>query len=390
MGYLLCAQRNQMLDPAADTVTFHRFVQQIIEEEARRRVSFRDDIVIDDMCALLGVDKNYYVNTPLDKFKQEYTAYMANVQAGQGESRWKATIRSLLGAEAAVVEEKDANSTLTAPVAQAPVFNGQIEVTELANRFIRKCAGVVSPGVHLIRQFTKLMERKENALTEDYSRPVALHQSEKKMLALYLQNYLQRRNSDRREAISENRYLDPFSEDNEVAIFKNVIDALVVGERNKKMNDVINAEAAKNSSNVAAVFETSKDEEEAAGVLKLDCRFRGNGDGTYKRVIQSLFSPKCPQAANKIRMLATGQYKGITLFCDNRKDASGGTVPVSWTPSPGNFHKIWTAHMNEFTKEQWIELFPAMTDKIKRKYSVLDGSYFPVKKSKSGKKPGKR
>lgn len=373
LGQLLAAVKCEEIDLAKDEITLKQFIQQMTEEQVRRRLNYGFEAPeADDLVALLGVDKDFFITSPCEKFERDYKAFMDQARAGKGASPWKAAIQALLGEDAKPTEvDSSGSSSLSAPKLEAPEFTGEIEVTPIAEQFIKKGCRVVSENVHLIRQFMRLFTKAPNALVEDYSASVALLNDHKKLLALLLQCYLQRRNSDRREAIENGKYFDPFANGTEIQIFKQVMNEIILAERNRRTNDIINAEAAKASSNVALVFGATSDADEAAGIVKLDCRSIGARDGTFARLVQSLFDPKCPEPAEKIKILSQGQYKGITTL--STRKTSG--VPQTWSPSRANFAKIWAAHMNVFTKEQWISLFPTLAPHIERKYAFLEGHY---------------
>lgn len=374
LGQLLAACTAGEMDLAKDEITLKQFIQQITEEQVRRRLNYGFEAPeVEDLCALLGIDRDFYITAPIEKFEVAYKAFMDQARAGKGASPWKAAMTALLGDNLKdSAAASSSSSSVPAPKLEAPEFDGQIDITDAAEHFIRKACRTVGENVHLIRQFMRLFTGKADALVEDYTASVALHADRKKLLAILLQCFLQRRNSDRRDAIQNGKYFDPYAGNNEVLIFKQLIDDLVTAERNRRTTEIINLEAAKNSSNISLVFGSTDDAVEAAGIVKLDCRAQGARDGTFSRLVQSLFDPKCPEAAAKIAMLATGNYLGVPVLTSRRLAG----MSERWTPSHANFAKIWAAHKDALTKAQWIELFPELAAHIERKYlAAVKGHY---------------
>jgi len=239
---------------------------------------------------------------------------------------------------------------LVKPEVEEIEWNGYFEISGNVEEFLTYTQKKLGPRLHLIDQFRTFILFKE--LKADYSKPVTIHpqldSNPKCLFSLFIQNFEQKKNSDRREAISSGRYKDPLQGENHIDILKNIVKEQIEDLRNKGVNTIIAREAAKLSSSSSDIFALTDDAHEAAGVLLVDCQKRGRRMFAY--MIKSVQRIGIPIPQEKIKMIITGKYKGIELFSDKGR-------PLHWLPSKKNMNRMKRAHSLVVPEEFWSELW---------------------------------
>jgi len=174
---------------------------------------------------------------------------------------------------------------------------------------------------------------------------------------MYLQNFAHRKNADRREAITAEKYWNPLKAQNHCAIFKHMVDKVIISARQKEVNDLLAAEEAKNSGVEASVFRETDgptctipisswpnlllaflDIYEAAGVIRKQLKYQGAH--AFRAFYETLFTPGAPQALEKIKMLVTGQFMGVPIIMDAIPGKPKPDAAVAWKPNRSHFAKV--------------------------------------------------
>jgi len=180
-------------------------------------------------------------------------------------------------------------------------------------------------------------------------------------LAMTIQNACGSSNEHRRVQISSGKYRDVFDSAVARQIIYEYVCEWVTNQIRAEINAIVLARNAQLSSNDAVTFGLSRDLNTAAGVL-----LSGVMVGTNLRYfVQVLQKGGCPLAFEKLKMLITGQYRGIQLIRDANKCPYG-----RWVPSYLN-EKRFTTGCN-LTPEQQAELKFTGKDNRLQSHSQLE------------------
>ncbi len=177
------------------------------------------------------------------------------------------------------------------------------------------------------------------------------------LLGMYVQNKLTAKNADRREYITKGSYINPFVNGAKLINFLHT--SLVNEVKAKKLAEAVANVKSNKYSEAAKVFHDTDDLNEAAGSL-MGTRI-GEAIGYYAK---ALASPDTPLLAEKIAMLTSGKYKGVSLLTDR-----GGAMP--WDMGKHYANGILRANHSQFDHFGWTKCLPMVHPSYITR--VLDG-----------------
>ena len=162
--------------------------------------------------------------------------------------------------------------------------------------------------------------------------------------ALYIQNKLQSKNANRREAITTGTYRNPWTQAEEY--IKGHYNRIVENEKASSISKYLNDLKSSKSGAQAAIFATTDNLNEAAGAFL--GAFRGCNIADFlKRLVDSGVT----KAKEKIEMVLSGRYKGVNLVLDYQ----------DWVLCRRNSNLILRAHTHVFTVDEWMTHFPKLS-----------------------------
>lgn len=320
-----------------------KFTQLIAEEYSRRIQNVKKDensVNDDKILELFDVNMDKWINSHLI----EYNKYMEKSKSGS--KNYKSKFISVLNANGITVDEEQ-NDDTNNELKDLP-FNDPDEWTideideipsklnSLINWGMKNYANYVEPLLKLIgdNNITNIEELGINTNIQKFT--------------FFLQNYMHSTNSTRRYAIENNEYYNPFDYDES----KKFISTLVIKSiKNKKNAEIlkINKLYEDNESEMDAYkFATSSDLYESIGAFM--SVYIGRNIGVYSKALEK--NSNCPYLKEKILILITGKYNEIRLF--NDKDMKNNYQV--WKPKKNKCFKIWNAHKNKYSKEEWIDI----------------------------------
>jgi len=180
-----------------------------------------------------------------------------------------------------------------------------------------------------------------------------------KQLSLAIQNFNHYRNSDRRKALETDNYVDPLNEDKTIEYLKEMGLKTIKETIAKKCNAIKGRYDAEMSGADAAVFASTEDLEEAAGAL-MGTYVGVNINQFYKLLQIKQDDIYTPHVFEKIKMLFEGKYKNIELYSDkissDESHQHQSRKNKGWIPKRSNLHKLWHAHHDKASKEEWKNL----------------------------------
>lgn len=191
--------------------------------------------------------------------------------------------------------------------------------------------------------------------------------------ALALQSRMHASNNDRLRAIDSKTY-DPrvhISEDAARQFVKRTLSAAIDQNLNTKMKSARDALTREANQHMAQIFKSTLNLEEAAGLIRFYCRFRGvQCFHAFVEALQADAPESGPREDRpwdfaKLKMLVTGQYNSHILFQDEflkgpPTEDLGLPTRLHWRPTRRNVYRTlcYFAHMPSASEEELVELFP--------------------------------
>jgi hypothetical protein len=346
LGHLFCALRCG--DVSAQDV--QRWLQgglikSLIEETIRRRLNKWQDIEesMEDIGKFLGVNQKVYIDEPVEEFEKSYAEYYKALASNKNANiHYAAIFKKALsdsGIKVEIVEEEPKDEDMEG-VPELPTFKQILydpttyQISDYASTIIAKIKKAVNIFVEIILRYNKILESTlaNPNVPLDNSEFVFIEgqtlladaffdkYSSKVILATFLQSFLHRQNSVRREAVEADppKYYEPFSEDTAEKLLSQQFDEYVSSNLKRKTNDIISTYTQEKNSALGLQFWQADKIEEAAGLLLLDVKFRGSK--VYGQILKVLQKTGMPLAKEKIEMVISGTWQGITLFVDKPKN----------------------------------------------------------------------
>ncbi|CAG8760006.1 2272_t:CDS:2, partial [Racocetra fulgida] len=230
---------------------------------------------------------------------------------------------------------------------------------ETVLRFSKIFESLIADSTHTIESILEIPEFQFTNNQTDLVNTFFERYTPKVQLATFLQSFLHRQNSVRREAVESEptKYYEPFSESTADIIISNNFNEYVTDALKQKTAAIIKTYSDLLSDEIGMAFWQCKDVEEAAGIILLDVKFRGHF--TFARIIKALQRRDLSLAREKIEMVVYGTYKGVKLFKDKPKNPED-PESIVWSPSRTNVFRIINAQKKAIPeKEFWLRVMPA-------------------------------
>ncbi|KAH3742882.1 von willebrand factor type A domain protein [Pelomyxa schiedti] len=354
------------------------FFSAVCEEEIRRRMNATafsvDNIGVNDILNLFDVDIEKFVEQPTRIWEQEY---LKTLRSSCAVSPWKQAFLASKSAQSpapaktpeaapdtkAVSTTEPSGASSTAPPqplkVDAPQFSpADFTLSPKMTEFLEYTDKYVSWSLKLVKQFETLFSTPTKVVLKGTApSSVTIVDEPIQRFAIYLQSYTHRKNADRRDAITGGTFV-PFTEMNNDFCMNHcikLIETEAALQRNKRVNSVIARESGASGSRNAAVFATTYDLEEAAGIMLVECPFVGKK--AFRQIKESFIYPGCVLVIEKLKMLLSGHYSGVKILCD--KNAT--TPPFSWAPGRQTLHSIWAVHRNHIPDLEWLPVHPCFS-----------------------------
>lgn len=182
------------------------------------------------------------------------------------------------------------------------------------------------------------------------------------MLAILLQNAQQAKNASRVDAIKNGDYKEITTKQQANDYLKDLLSNLFEIELHKNESEIRTKAAKENSSQSVILTTQAPDEYIAGAVLTKEVFYNGKGDrGAFIKQILATEDPsEIVDLAEKLRMVATGEYHGQTVFNDNwkAKDTQVGKSKV---------FKLWLHLCRKhdcISLGRMVEMFPYFAVKL--------------------------
>ncbi|PKK71641.1 hypothetical protein RhiirC2_744260 [Rhizophagus irregularis] len=401
LGHLLCALRCG--DVSAQDV--QRWLQgdllkSLIEETIRRRLNKWQDIEesMEDIAKVLGVNQKVYINEPVEEFEKSYTEYLKALASDNNTNiHYTAAFEKALSDSGIKVEtnkeeptNKDMKDVPELPTVKQTFYDSNTyQISDYALTIIAKIKKAVNLFVEIILRYNKILESTlaNPNVSLDNSEFIFIEgqtpladaffdtYSSKVILATFLQSFLHRQNSVRREAVEADppKYYEPFSEDTADKLLSTQFDEYVSSNLKRKTNDIISTFTQGKNSAIGLKFWQVDKIEEAAGLLLVDVKFRGSS--VYGQILKALQKTGMSLAKEKIEMVISGKWQGITLFVDkptNPDDPEKLARFVDnehWFPSRQKVYRTLKAHRSVIPEiDYWIRVMPPFKEYIEHQF----------------------
>ncbi|RIB25054.1 hypothetical protein C2G38_2166846 [Gigaspora rosea] len=393
LGHMLCALRcGDISSQDVKRWLQDKLIIYLIEEVIRRRLNKFETVEneMSNIVKVLGIDVEKYINVPIREFESSYDEYIKKINepSKNVNSHYSNAIRQALGDNDNIIQvESTEDTTETKMEIDPPTVNVQLydsntyQIPDLS--FITIIKNSVNSQIETILRFNRIfesliadstntvesiLETPEFQFTKDQTDLVNMFfdiYTPKVQLATFLQSFLHRQNSARREAIESEptKYYELFSESTADIIISRSFNEYVTNTLNQKTAEIIQKYVDLFSDKVGLAFLQCDNIEEAAGMILLNVKFRGHF--TYARIIKALQLPSLCLAREKIEMVVYGTYKGIKLFKDVPKNPEDPenvarfNENVIWSPSRKNVYRMIKALQKVIPeKEYWLRVMP--------------------------------
>ena len=183
-----------------------------------------------------------------------------------------------------------------------------------------------------------------------------------KMMALIVQNRINRSDKKMIKSIKDTEYCDFINESEDY--LKDVIEKIIKTRREFMIDKITDEESNYELKDILKLFKETENMNVAAGILK------GLSEGTklFDGIVKLLQDEKCAYPRQKINMLRKGTYLDIVLVCDNQ-----GYI-VEWKPQKKVMAKLIENNMNNIIRSEWIKMFPDQISHISNTYHKINSS----------------
>ena len=317
------------------------FITKIIEEEARReQIGYTgNDLTLDLLFNIINEDKKEWFDIEVQQYKDAYILHNFSVDLYEE-----------------IVEKKKRDKPKEINI-NAQAWDGNINVlskssTNLWNYINETYIEYIQPKlIGLIYIFDI-----QNISLDEF-----LHTNEQK-IAFVLQNYFDKKDRKRYDAIKYGVYNYIFEQSNAIKYLKNLFKITIAIEKEK-----IKEQFDKEHLNTrASVFASTINLDEAAYALK--GAYIGNNIMKFAKKLQT---DKCKMIYEKLQMLLTGLYEYeyydtefmvtrksvIKLYKDYDSHISYTKTMNIWNPSISNCHKLWKNNKESLSQREWIKIF---------------------------------
>ncbi|CAG8479656.1 4808_t:CDS:2 [Racocetra persica] len=404
LGHMLCALRCGDISPQ----DVKRWLQDglvvyLIEELIRRRLN-KFEVIENEMSNIekvLGINKKKYIDEPIKEYEASYGQYIKSMNKPNtgGNLRYSNAIRQALRDTDNIVHVESTKETtetklnIDPPTANIQLYDSNTyqipdlsfitiikqsvnSSIETVLRLSKVFESLIADSTHTIESILEIPEFQFTNNQTDLVNTFFERYTPKVQLATFLQSFLHRQNSVRREAVESEpiKYHEPFSESTADIIISNNFNEYVTETLKQKTAAIIKSYSDLLSDEIGMAFWQCKCVEDAAGIILLDVEFRGHFN--FARIIKALQRPDLSLAREKIEMVVYGTYKGVKLFKDVPKNPEDPenvarfNESIVWSPSRKNVFRMLEAQKKAIPeKEYWLRVMPA-------KYKEYIESYF--------------
>ncbi|KAG9297718.1 hypothetical protein G9A89_011233 [Geosiphon pyriformis] len=405
LGHLLCAIRCGDVS----LVELQQYLQEglitfAIEETIRRRLNRAAPQIeeqFNNIQTLLGIDQKAYIDTPVEEFSKAYANYIKELKDSKKQvnnrysNAFLSALSSISATEAMEIElptgggQKSVGMEIDevpAPMIRIEGYDPEkLNITEKTLELLTKVEKVMSETVENILRYNEIFQwaisnnstdlltfpdfRKFDPAKTPLADEFFSQVTPKVKLATFLQAYIHRQNSARREAAeaTPTKFVQPFSEATPDAILSTKFQEFLSELLKRKMTEIVDSYTKQANNETGLSFWEATTPEEAAGLIILDVKHRGKK--VFKQVVKAFQKPHMPLAKEKLEMMVNGVWKGVQLFQDKFTKLPDKAI---WRPSRENLHRILKAQKGNVSDvAYWVNLLPHYKDYIEHQFDEV-------------------
>ena len=307
----------------------------LVEEELRRKQrNLPDDFNCNEwLFSILNVDTENYIAKPVREFIESHNKTDSKVS--EFEHKFLQIASAVKAPEVKSEEKKE--ETKTPDVEKEKIVQGDPRSTEKKEytRSFKTNDAYNGTQTAAREDYEKtltyimkyLMPLRSLLTSKQIENPTTFKawdiETDEQFFTLYIQNKLQGKNANRREAFTSKVYRDPWTQAEDFVTTQ--YNKLIENEKASRITKFITSIQTAKSAYQASIFANTDNLNEAAGTMIGVCV-----GVDVMEFFNKLCEEACPHAAEKVRMMLTGHYQGVKLY----KDAD------SWTPSRTNANRL--------------------------------------------------
>lgn len=339
---------------------YQKFLRVLAEEQARRaQINHKGADVTDDITMkFFNVNKGEWVTKHVKRYRKSKQEEFSGKDTG-----FRAKFVNHLKLSGHVVEETEEENDDKKEVevlsnAVSADWEVPDQISESMSSMIKWAKSNFKKLVSPVLSLAAVLRGRPNPDVPDEKKEFTLENmgidTNEKLMAFVFQNYLHYKNFNRRSALANGTYVDPYSQEQATKFIKRRVQKAIDNLKSRGMTQ-IDQEFEKSSSEVnAKAFAMTTDLNEAAGALM--GTYIGRNISTFTDALSYYDSPHVKE---KLMMLLNGTYLGVSFYNDG----------VSWCPKRHRMCKVWKRNRHQLSKDEWIELlekagvYPSCTQK---------------------------
>ena len=346
---LLCSNKIGLIDVSNSQVDTNLFFKNIAEEELRRKGAFVlniPEVSVDLWFELLNVDTETMINQFVSRKKEKFMELLNN--SSDKIYQYGEIMRKLVGVEENTVsDEVSQTETVTSqPLVDEnqDLIDYVLELTQLspkATELFQKLDKFYNKNIN--KHLTKIKQWMFGSQQSE----ISLELDNAAKIILLTQTIDHQKNSDRRYAIDKGEYLSPFTTTPEQRTdhLRATITKHIKNRRNGLYTNFVTEMNSSGINQLGPLFASTSDIYEAAGIIY----GRKRGHGVHIALFYYLCqTEKVPHLVAKVKMLATGEFKGILLYSDKMADPVW-SIYRSYKRSL--LRKLWWYHSSELDQQ---------------------------------------
>jgi hypothetical protein len=252
-------------------------------------------------------------------------------------------------------------------------FTGRIEMfsdpaIQVIDGLHKQMAGKGSIG-KILGLMTLFGENKYNSVAD-----AGIHTNEQ-VLALIIQAAKYKNDDERKQDIIKGEYCDVRNPDACTVFIKNTY-TKTVNQEILSFKTIAMKEFTKHNSANALQFAMTSSLDVASKLLYGIMQ----GSTLFSEYYKVLLAGGAPYVIEKIKMLVSGEYMGVRLICDKKKN---GEHIAPWNPKTKYVYKLWSKYHGAGTLEQWQDAIPGRALYLEHQEARRQGNFVPYSKPKS-------
>jgi hypothetical protein len=212
-------------------------------------------------------------------------------------------------------------------------------------------------------------ENKYNSVAD-----AGIHTNEQ-VLALIIQAAKYKNDDERKQDIIKGEYCDVRNPDACTVFIKNTY-TKTVNQEILSFKTIAMKEFTKHNSANALQFAMTSSLDVASKLLYGIMQ----GSTLFSEYYKVLLAGGAPYVIEKIKMLVSGEYMGVRLICDKKKN---GEHIAPWNPKTKYVYKLWSKYHGAGTLEQWQDAIPGRALYLEHQEARRQGNFVPYSKPKS-------